>query len=259
MLIEFEYYGAYNTITFKMRGARMKKLGLISIMIISIVFIVSCVSKEVPVTEIYSETAYRTETYTTTENVGINLKGGTIDLTPIIEWQAPLYFKTGGGGIENTFYKGYRIEPRPHSRITIEVSIAAGYIGVYDLTGIGQITTKDMSIGQSCWIDQTTGEIHYGWLNNLNDLISDSKRTLYAQYMGRQSEITFDANEIDEFAILTNTLIKSTIQSVKLTWPDQSVEEREVTRTRPVPYEVEKQRTVMQTKKVPFWEAIFSK
>jgi len=242
----------------------MKKLGLLFVVVISIVFTVSCVSKEVPVTEMYSETEYRTETYTTIENVAVKIKGGTLNLTPVTEWQAPIYFKTGGGGIENTFYWGYRIESNnsPHNKITIRMSIAAGYIGVYDLTGMNQIGEMPVPLFVSSWTDPATGETHYGgslgyWMNSLGNLVSDSQRTLYADSMGKQSEITFDANGVKEFAIIANTLTKSAIQSVKLTWPDQSVQEREVTRTRPVPYEVEKQRTVMQTTKVPFWEVFF--
>ena len=48
-------------------------------------------------------------------------------------------------------------------------------------------------------------------------------------------------------------------QSIQIDYVWDSVEIRTgpVTRTRPVPYEVEKQRTVIQIKKVPFWEAIF--
>lgn len=45
-------------------GTEMRKLGLVFIVIISLVFTVSCVSKEVPVTETYYETEYTQEPYT---------------------------------------------------------------------------------------------------------------------------------------------------------------------------------------------------
>jgi hypothetical protein len=43
------------------------------------------------------------------------------------------------------------------------------------------------------------------------------------------------------------------IEKVQLIWSE------EVTKERQVPYQVEKQRTVMTTEKVPFWGAIFGK
>lgn len=42
------------------------------------------------------------------------------------------------------------------------------------------------------------------------------------------------------------------IKELKLIWSDDVVNEKKITK----PYQVEKQRTVMQTKKVPFWETI---
>jgi hypothetical protein len=50
----------------------VKTLGLLSVVVILLVFTISCISKEVPVTETYSETEYRTETYTTTEYIATN-------------------------------------------------------------------------------------------------------------------------------------------------------------------------------------------
>ncbi len=78
--------------------------------------------------------------------------------------------------------------------------------------------------------------------------------------------ITFDSSKVKEFAIITRTkasynpalctgelppAFRSTIEvsNVQLLWTNEIQ----------TPYEVEKQRTVMQTKKVPFWEATFSK
>lgn len=53
------------------------------------------------------------------------------------------------------------------------------------------------------------------------------------------------------------------ISSVALVWLDDIIEQRAVTKERQVPYDVpvqvEKQRSVMQAEKVPFWEAIFRK
>ena len=45
--------------------------------------------------------------------------------------------------------------------------------------------------------------------------------------------------------------VSPVIERVQLIWFD------EVTKERQVPYQVEKQRTVIQTEKVPFWEVLF--
>lgn len=68
---------------------------------------------------------------------------------------------------------------------------------------------------------------------------------------------------VKEFAILSCVNPELRPPDVKLIWSDDIIEKRIVTKERQVSYQiplqVEKQRTVMQTKKVPFWEAIFSK
>lgn len=78
--IEFEYYEAYNEfICPKVGGAKMKKLGLVFVMVTSFVFTVSCVNKDMPVTETYYETEYRTETYT-------DIVNGEDELIPENHW-----------------------------------------------------------------------------------------------------------------------------------------------------------------------------
>jgi hypothetical protein len=115
---------------------------------------------------------------------------------------------------------------------------------VYDLSGIGQvglpfvssIITEDRHPLASCGINSTT--------------------------------CAFDAQNVKEFTIITHytsnmPMSKIEISNVELIWSDNIIERKEVTKEKQVPYEIsvqiEKQRTVMQTKKVPFWEAIFSK
>jgi len=205
---------------------------------IFLIFSISCVTKEVPVTEIYYETAYRTETYTTTEDVVVSTKEESINLTPIIEWEDSLTVTKGGYGIGTTYYKGYRIDQNTSEpcKVIIRVNLAAGYIMVFDLTNWGQISRKAGLF--------------------LNSLTSKPERVLYAQNIA-QSEISFDAKGIDEFAIVANTYNSHIIASVQLICPAHTVEKKIVTKERQIPYQVEKQRTVLQTKQVPFWEAIF--
>ena len=250
----------------------MKKLVLLFIMVILLVFIISCVSKEVPVTETYYETEYKTEykmgTYTETEDVVVHTSEGQTYLTPVSTWQTNLYFKAAGSGTGMTYYYGYEIDTEhTTSQVKILVSSAAGgYIGVCNLTGVGQIPLKPEYGGGR--IAKASGELslypgEQAWLDNFNAIFTDSERVLFFQSMGTLpgNEIIFDTKGVKEFAILSNSLNKQAVQSVKLVWSDDTIEKRTVTKERQVPYEVpvqvEKQRTVMQSKKVPFWEAIF--
>jgi len=248
----------------------MKKLGLLFVVVISLVFTVSCVSKEVPVTETYYETEYKTEykaeTYTETEDVVVSTSEGKTFLNPVSQWQEGIYLKASGSGIWMTYYYGYEIDGNEHARskVIIKASSAVpGYMGVWDLTGVGQIHNKPGHLGGRIGTASGGLSLYHDeqiWFDNLNAILTDSKRVLKFQPLDTSmgSEISFDAEGIKEFAILVNSLNKNALQSVKLVWPDDITEKRTVTKERQVPYQVpvqvEKQRTVIQTKKVPFWE-----
>ena len=79
----------------------MKKLSLLLVLVISLVFTVSCVTKEVPVTETYYETEYKTEykteMYTEVENVVVSTSERRIFLEPVRKWQTAMYFQAAGG------------------------------------------------------------------------------------------------------------------------------------------------------------------
>jgi hypothetical protein len=80
---------------------------------------------------------------------------------------------------------------------------------------------------------------------------------------GAPDNITFDARGVWEFAIMVNSHLGHAVSHVQLNWADETVEEKTVTKQRQVPqqvpYKVTKQRTVTETRKVPFWEVFFSK
>ncbi len=88
-------------------------------MIACLVFTVSCVSKEVPVTETYYETEYK-----------VDKKEGVIDLVPKIKWHANLYGDimyadaTGkcSGFTPVISYYGYEIDISQYSKSNIKVS-----------------------------------------------------------------------------------------------------------------------------------------
>jgi len=246
----------------------MKKLGLLFVVVISLVFTISCVSKEVPVTETYYETEYkteyRTETYTATEDVVVRTSEGKTSLTPISKWYAGIYFKAAGSGA-GTYYYGYKMDTNEHTRSEVKISVspmAQGHIGVYDLTGVGQIPIVPTTLASWREVDPKTGGLwmtpgEQAWLDNLNAILTNPELIL-GYSTGQVGELSFDAKGIREFAILANTWNAHAVISVRLAWSDDIIEKKTVTKERQVPYQVpvqvEKQRTVMQTKKVPFWE-----
>jgi hypothetical protein len=272
-LIEFEDYGAYNEFIFQRAGgAEMKKLGLLFIVVISLVFTVSCVDKEVPVTETYSETEYKTEykmeTYTTTEDVVVKTTEGKTYIEPILKWQTGLYLSRVGSGIGMSHYYGYEISTAEHPRVKIEVSVSQsalkqrGGIAVCDLTGLGQIphVPESTDVGNYKSGVYVPPPIVQEWLDQVNSVLTNSARTLgYLDTNTGSDRIVFDANGIKEFCIIANTWIERPISGVQLVWADDVIEPRTVSKEREVPYQVpyqvEKQRTVMETKQVPFWEA----
>lgn len=303
----------------------MKKISLfLSVIIItSLVFTVSCVSKEVPVTETYSETEYKID-----KTEGVN------DLAPRIKWYANLYGDalTGDpatgkctGYTPVISYYGYEIGTSQYSKSNIEVFYSftgnANLSGqqtclyVHDLTGIGQIVLptnfefgkslqyktenlKDLKVAiyiptpeEQKWLESYHSIVGMGDIQAsipaekaLHLLASfspvqqdmcgvDTKYTpnnggltdLGVAALGMvyryKCSITFDVSKVKEFAIITRTkasynpalctgelahAFRSTIEisNVQLLWTNEIQ----------TPYEVERQRTVMQTKKVPFWE-----
>jgi len=236
----------------------MKKSSpLFAVVLVScLVFSASCVTREVQVTETYYETEhrteYKTETYTVTEDVVVKTVEGKKDLQPVMEWSDAICFITYDGPFM-TYYYGYKINTSGlrGSQVKIVMQKAEGRVGVYNLTGVGQIAPLSTA--------QLYGETQVNWLHRINGILTDLERILKFQLIG--GEITFDAEGTEEFAILANTRL-SPISSVQLVWSEDIVEKKTVTKERQVPYQmpvqVEKQRTGLRTKSVPFWEVIFS-
>ena len=253
-------------------GWQMKRLSLFLeiLIIISLVFTVSCVTKEVPVTETYYDTEYKTETYNEVENVVVKTLEGKEYLNPVDKWQTNLYFLPGGASpgqlafplvYELTYYYGYEITTAEHSRIRVEINVSStalqqeGEIRVIDLAGVGQIPRKPEP-PMNKFISETWGK---KWLDDLNVVVTNPERILGALHTGNetQNQIMFDAAGVTSFAIFANTWNAYAIKSVKLIWSDDTIEQKTITRERQVLVQVEKQRTVMTTEKVPFWEAVF--
>jgi hypothetical protein len=230
-----------------------------------LILIASCVSRDVPVTETYYETEYRTESYI---EVGEEQQ---VYLVPERMWHSTTYFLDleRGQQLLGTYYFGYKISTGKHSlsQVTLKLGSDPSFwaIAVIDLTGVGQLPPpppRDPLQEKVVWEKEvmkfTTAPEFQEWFDNYNAIVTGSKCLLALkgclirsdQHTGR--DIVVATTGVDEFAILLNTSTpNSIIKKVQLMWFD------EVTKERQIPYQVEKQRTVMQTKKVPFWEVIF--
>jgi len=239
---------------------------------VSLVCSISCVTKETPVSENYSETKYeieyKTETYTDTGDIVISTTEGKAYPSPVAKWEAPLYFSGQGSGTGMKYY-GYEIDTSKHTRSQVKITLAKaadGYIEVVDLTGLGQIPKMPTTVSRWREEDPKTGDLwlnpeEQAWLDKLEAI--DPARTIASQSMKDLAgqEIRFNATNVKTFGIFANTWNAHAITSVELSWFDDVVEKGPVAKERQVPYqvpyEVETQRTVMQKYSVPFWETMF--
>jgi hypothetical protein len=244
----------------------------------SLVLTTSCVTKEYTTTETYYETQYKTEykteSYTETENVAVSTNEGKKYLDPVVQWNDRLSFGETGN-IDETSYYGYSLidydfNPLEHSKVQIKITISGlaqqqkGTIVVYNLTSVGQIPPMPTWVaGQG-----------FGWLPTRSYLQWFEEelrpRLLAAPILaeshtgvGGEDYIIFDAKGLTDFAIFTNTYNSRPISFIELTWSDDIVVQKPVTKERQIPYQVpvqvQKQRTVIKTKTVPIWEALFGK
>jgi len=248
----------------------MKKLGMLCYILIMalLLFATSCVTREIPTVETYYETEYRTEyrteTYTETVDAVVDSRQGKTYLYPQVKWYTDIVL-SGFDGSGGTYYYGYQLDPSPHSKTKMEIHISPGaqdqkgLVRVYDLTGIGQIPPRPTPFKQF-WYEPE----ELNWLNSLNYTLSTARMLGELRLgVGMDDYIVFDANGVMEFGIFATTWHSYAITSVGLAWVDEVIGKKTVTRERQVPYQVpyqvEKQRTVIKTEKVPVWEVILGK
>ena len=165
------------------------------------------------------------------------------------------------GSSTDTYLIIYDIDTSKHAKNQVKIYIhyvAEGTIGVYNLTN-----TLQSDLGR------------------LNDIVADPELTLMfgsikadlrdnelSFYADLHDKFSFDAEGVEIFAIIVRTWRPFLSESpfflcgATLVWSDDIVEQRTVTKERQVPYqvpfEVEKQRTVIKIKKVPIWEALLT-
>jgi hypothetical protein len=247
----------------------MKKLIILSIAFVMILPLLaaSCVTRQVPVVETYSETEYkteyRTEPVTETINTVISSKEGTTYLNPQVKWYTDVVVAgaEGGGG---TYYYDYVIMSS-HSKNQVQINLSSnvkydnGEIRVYDLSRTGPIPPRPTPYKKFFY---QPSEI--SWLNNLNSVLSTAPLLGQVQLgSGAAGQIIFDASGVTEFGIFATTWDAYAVIGVKLLWTDEALGTKTVTSEKQVPYQVpyqvEKQRTVYKTATVPFWEAASGK
>jgi hypothetical protein len=273
------------------------KLGLfVSMLMVTLLLLsASCVNKEFPVTETYMETEYRTETYTETEEVVVDTTSGEDTLTPDIQWHddhMAFYIHTELSPLlpgeqpvtlpsipyEKVWYFGYKIPQHDICHIQVAPNqFSFGRILAYDLGEADHIPPPPP--GRWVYKEKQYAYAIYEWSDlypwqqpTLKDWIASTNLKLetYNQLGAWQPDVwpgkwpklpellEFDAKDVKNLAIIVPmSEQKEPIKSVKLMWSDEVIEKRTVNRERQVPYQVERQRTTMEMKKVPVWEAIF--
>jgi hypothetical protein len=250
----------------------MRKLGMLcSILVMALLLCAtSCVTREVTAVETYYETEYRTEykteIYTETVDAVVDSRQGRKYLNPQVKWHTDLIFP-GFEGSGGTYYYGYQLDSAGHSKTQVEIHISQGaqaqkgLVRVYDLTGIGQIPPRPTPF-KDWYMGLSPEELN--WLNSLNSTLSTARILGELRTgVGMDDYIVFEANGVMEFGIFATTWHGYAITSVRLTWVDEVIGKKTVTKERQVPYQVpyqvEKQRTVTKTQKVPIWEVILGK
>ena len=244
----------------------MKKLGLLFVVVIPLVFTVSCISKDVQTTETYYETEYRTESYIEIGNENKEY------ITPKWERYAPMYFSNlewSKTGAESNL-DGYEISTTQLSNSQIKLILTSDPqsslwgILVINLTGIGPLSEPPPQSGLHVH-KMVEGEVKYipepaeqKWLDDFNAIIRDPKHFLSftRSDLHTGQDITINVTGVKEFAIITCTpphwIVSSrpVVEKVQLIWSEG------ITKERQVPCQIEKQRAVIQTIKVPLWEAL---
>ena len=246
----------------------------------------SCVPVQYPVRETYYETGFvtenRSETYDETAAV-VKTVSGEEPLIPYVVWSNPsLKFK----GNRFIWYYGYLLsDTSVHKQEKIRISLYKqdyyeyAVISLFDMAPRGQVLQPPFISPSDppqppavewTWITSAgdTSTIS-NWLNTANIKFN------FARFLGAQSDlwlnrdsaysIEFDTRGARDIAVVISapTIPQNARYSASLVWTDTVAENVTRTAERQVPYQVkrtiEKQRTVYETRQVPFWETLFNK
>jgi hypothetical protein len=241
----------------------------------------SCVPRQYQVTRAYEETAYRAETVretyteneTTTETVT-----GQYELSPLYTWYS--------NGIEfnlesNVWYAAYDIPQEPaYDNLRFRLSIwkqlqnEPASLRVLDMTRGGQLTpptasqTQDYTEGLFpwTWIKSPGQSVEWTWLDQANRQIAQSLFIGGRSYLWSKQEdpqvLDLNAGRAKKIAVIIcgpeyrwNTRVTALVEWSRTTSISTPVA-RQRTVEKQVPYQVTRQKTVTETRQVPFWEAV---
>ncbi|MBC8274052.1 MAG: hypothetical protein H8E40_03695 [Chloroflexi bacterium] len=255
----------------------MKKLNaLAGLFLVSLlVFVVSCVTKEYQVTQPYYETEMRQEAYTVTEEYETEVQHSNniyqarmqlarADLSGLIlhlEGDELIFWTCTSIDLDNWCTRAYSSWCNPYRDKGDDAAQAAWNAkenapeGRQPLTGQnGQITIQIENVG-------ATGGISLYSLSLGTPLYKAHSYLPIAHTSSNQIQFSLDkAFTLGDYAMIVITCPEFgafRLVSMDYIWDELEVTTREVTKYRDVPVQVEKQRTVTETRQVPFWEAIF--
>lgn len=264
----------------------MKKLIFLVSMLAAalLVFAASCITKEIPVTEVYVEIEYQPETYTSTEEYEVKTtkSSNLFQMQREVESDTFLFLfnrdKNGNirwspwtlsGGTEvNTFApmttgQNHRIAITGTNRngVTVALYIGRDPAAIAKDFGALNVTPKPTSERVFKLVLMTHPELSPGY--EMQAAGYQVPRTRHDPMGAAGVEYFFDEMFArDGWAMVEVNAYNANCYltlSIDYLWDDVKIMTGEVTKTREVATEVQKERTVIKTQKVPFWEVLFSK
>ena len=242
----------------------------------------ACISKEYAETQFYNETLYitenATETYSKNENTVVDTVSEEYKLYPLFNWRSQdLSFK----GTPYLWYYAYNIPDlqlydNARVRITIwdQLQYEQEIVRVFDVSKSGHIYTPDPIPEESdakglvswTWI---TGKSSLSWLDTANTVINQAKflggRVNVWSKPDGPHNFEMDIGKAKNIAVVISgpQYQWNAIVAVNLILQRNIMADRPVIRERQVskqvPQQVQKQKTIIKTKQVPFWEAFLSR
>ena len=237
---------------------------------------ISCVNVSYPVIETYWENTTVSENHTVTYTRDIPVtqtRSGEQALTPYIVWSSPeLEFN----GLKHFWYYGYSLPKHDESTVRILFLKQHFYefvrVYVYDFNERGQILAPPL-IAASENVSASNAQLQgvstwNNWINSADTKLTFGRHlaALSDLWLNYESDRTleFDTHGSTEIALIITgpSLAQNTYFTARLLWSDYSTEnvskssEQVVATT--VQQPVQKTRSSMQIKQVPFWEVLLN-
>jgi hypothetical protein len=232
----------------------------------------ACMSKEFATTQNYQETQYTTETGTelyTDNQTTIQSESGELPLTPYFNWSTAGFY-----------YYGYEIpDAKSYDNMSLRLSIwpqlqyEPALLRVFDMSKTGQIPSPEPLPPEEQLPELPQwylikGSASLTWLQSANTMINQSRFLGATNYLFSKSAdpqiIVLNASRATSIAIIITGPTNKWNCRINLDalWSRDTLKYEAVTKQRQVskqvPFQVERQRTVYQTRQVPFWEIILS-